>query len=94
MVQPFQNTLKERKRYITYEPADDNAVRTAYTKLFGVHGAAQAGILSVEQNGEKSILRVSHTAVDRLKAALVYTGKTSLNTAGTLKTAREILNKQ
>jgi RNase P/RNase MRP subunit POP5 len=94
MVQPFQNTLKERKRYVLYEPADDKSVIKAYTQLFGVHGAAQAGILSVQTQGEQSILRVSHNAVDQLKAALVYIGKTSLTTSGTLKGARELLAKQ
>lgn len=94
MVQPFQNTLKERKRYLTYEPVDDNEVTNAYTKLFGIHGTAQAGILSVKTDGERSILRVNHQAVDRLKAALVSIGKHSIQTSGTLKGVQHLLKEQ
>lgn len=91
MAQPFRPTLKERKRYVVYQPADDQAVNNALQELFGLRGAAQAGIIPVEQAGEKSILRVAHTSVDELKAALAYTGKQSLLTSGTLKKARALL---
>lgn len=91
MAQPFRPTLKERKRYVVYEPADDEAVTQAVTTLFGTRGAAKAGILPVEQAGERSILRVAHTSVDELKAALAHTGKRSVATSGTLKQARQFL---
>ena len=91
MVQAFQNTLKENKRYLTYEPADDKAVQEAFKLLFGIQAAAQAGILPVQIHKKKSILRVKHTYVNKLKAALVHTGKHSLKTSGTLKGARKAL---
>ena len=91
MAQPFSPTLKERKRYVVYEPADDTAVTQALKELFGVRGVAQAGVLAVEQQGTRSILRVAHTSVDELKAALVMTGKQSIRTSGTLKQARKHL---
>ena len=88
MAQPFRPTLKERKRYVVYQPADDQAVTQALQELFGVRGAAQAGVIPVEQTGTRSILRVTHTSVDELKAALAWTGRQSLLTTGTLKKAR------
>ena len=91
MAQPFSPTLKERKRYVVYEPADDTAITQALKELFGVRGLAQAGIIPVEQRGERSLVRVAHTSVDELKAALVMSGKQSIHTSGTLKQARKHL---
>lgn len=91
MAQPFRATLKERKRYVVYQPADDNTVLESLKELFGTHGAASAGILPIEETNNKSILRVSHTDVDKLKAALVWSNKESITTTGTLKKARAVL---
>lgn len=91
MARAFQPTLKERKRYVAYEPADHKAVMDAYTELFGTVGRAQAGIMPVDLKDGKGILRTSHDTVDRLKAALVWTGKRSLTVSGTLKKARQAL---
>lgn len=88
MAQPFRPTLKERKRYVVYEPADDDAVAAALKDLFGTRTSAQAGLLPVERSGTRSIVRVAHTSVDELKAALAWTGKHSVTTSGTLKQAR------
>lgn len=92
MARAFQPTLKERKRYVVYEPTGDRDVLEAYRTLFGIHGMAEAGILSVQQAGPRSILRVGHTSVDRLKAALAWGGKRSVRVSGTLRKAREALS--
>ncbi|MFT4250114.1 MAG: hypothetical protein ACMXYD_02000 [Candidatus Woesearchaeota archaeon] len=91
MTAPFQNTLKERKRYILYEPAGDEEVQQKHKELFGIHGAAKAGIIPVEQREQKSILRVAHNSVDELKAALVFSNKKSIKTSGTLQGVRKLL---
>lgn len=91
MAQPLRPTLKERKRYLIYVPASDEEVLGAYETLFGMRGAAKAGIIPVEKSGNKSILRVSNEAVDELKAAIVWSGKKSLKVSGTLKKARGTL---
>lgn len=80
---------KERKRYVVYTPRNDQEVQKSYQTLFGVVGLAQAGIMAVDGNDTTGILRVTHTSVDELKAALVATQKRSLLTTGTLKTAKE-----
>ena len=95
MAQPFRPTLKERKRYVVYEPADDTQVTNAFKELFGIRGVARAGVQSVETDNNKSILRVAHTSVDELKAAIAWSGKKSITTTGTLKKARaQLANKQ
>jgi RNase P/RNase MRP subunit POP5 len=91
MARAFQPTLKEKKRYVVYEPAGDSQVLEAFQELFGTHGKAQAGIVAVQQNDGRSVLRVAHTSTDRLKAAIAWSGKRSLATSGTLRKARETL---
>lgn len=88
MAQPLKPTLREKKRYVVYEPADDSAVLHAFSELFGIHGLSQAGMLPVTRSGKKSIIRVRHNDVQRLKAALLWAKKRSLHTSGTLKTAK------
>ncbi len=92
MARAFPPTLREKKRYVVYAPADDLAVTEAFAELFGIHGAAKAGIMPVEWRKDKSILRVSHTSVDRLKAAIAWCGKHSVIVSGTLRKARERLD--
>lgn len=91
MARAFQPTLREKKRYVVYEPADDSAVQRAFTELFGIRGAAHAGLIAVERSEDRAIMRVSHEAVDRLKAALAWSGKRSVTVSGTLRKAREAL---
>ncbi len=82
---------KERKRYVVYTPRNDQEVLSAHQILFGVVGAAKAGLIPVEGTHTTGIIRVAHTHVDQLKATLVHTQKHSLLTTGTLKTARHTL---
>ena len=92
MAQPLQPTLKTKKRYVVYEPTADETVHAAYAELFGIRGQALAGILNVDTNNNKSILRVDNKYVDQLKAAIAWAGKTPLLVSGTLRKARAAIN--
>lgn len=74
-----------------YEPAADKQVLDTFKELHGVVGLAHAGIKAVEKYANRSILRVSHDHVDKLKAALVLSNKKSVLVSGALKKAREAL---
>lgn len=82
---------KERKRYVVYAPRNDTAVLKSYNALFGSVGAAHAGIIAAAGDADTGILRVTHSEVACLKAALVHAQKTSLLTTGTLKRAKQAL---
>lgn len=67
--------LRERKRYMAYEIISDNhisnesatkSVMNGIKDFLGTYGMAKAGIMHVKPG----ILRVGHTEVDRVKAAL------------------------
>lgn len=91
MAQAFQPTLKEKKRYVVYEPAGDEDVQHAFAKLFGIRGQALAGIMNVDQKQDRSILRVQNRYVDQLKAAIAWAGKRPVLVSGTLRKARTAL---
>jgi RNase P/RNase MRP subunit POP5 len=76
--------LREKKRYIVYqlETADKKPVKMfSYQQalveklheLLGVFESAQAGILplKIENDKQKGIIRVNHTAVQRIRACFV-----------------------
>ncbi len=83
-------SLREKKRYIAFEVMSETTLhfndvtRTLWNSLlhlFGEVGAADAGLLFVKDQykNNKGILRVKHTAVNRMKAAMAFT--TTVNTA-------------
>ncbi len=85
MPRPLRPTLREKKRYIMYEPEGINDIRSAYKHLFGIVGLAHAGIISVRKLNDAAIMRVSHKFVDHARAAILWSGRRSIRTSGTLK---------
>ncbi|MEA3399201.1 MAG: Rpp14/Pop5 family protein [Patescibacteria group bacterium] len=76
--------LREKKRYIVYqlESADNKTLKMfnyqqelvkKLQELLGVFNAAQAGILPLKIDNEKQrgIIRVNHTAVDQIRSCFV-----------------------
>ena len=73
-------TLKEKKRYIAYQVLSEDhversmaeeAIKGAVKQLFGDMGLAKAGIIFLKDwEGNKGILKVSHTSVNDVKASM------------------------
>jgi hypothetical protein len=62
----YRQADRERQRYLTYVGADPLPV---FTKLFGAHGIAEAGI----QRHGAGVIRTTATGIHRLKAAITLT---------------------
>lgn len=62
----YRQADRERQRYLTYAGVDPIPV---FTKLFGVHGLAEAGI----QRHGPGVLRTTATGLHKLKAAITLT---------------------
>lgn len=74
-------TLRERKRYLAFEVVAEkelhwNAIKKAIVDAMksyvGIDGMSDAGLLFVKNNGNKGILRVSHTSLNKIRAALIF----------------------
>jgi RNase P/RNase MRP subunit POP5 len=66
-------SLKEKKRYVAYEASetiDHNEVLNQCNSHLGIFDGAQAGLQLITTNGNKGIIRVTTTHVDKLKASL------------------------
>ncbi len=80
-IKPLLPTLRERKRYLAFEVLADkelswNAIKKAIfdamKEYVGIDGISDAGLLFVKNNGNKGILRVSHTSLNKVRAALIF----------------------
>lgn len=80
-IKPLLPTLRERKRYLAFEVLADKelswnaikkAVFDAMKEYAGIDGLSDAGLLFVKNNGNKGILRVSHTSLNKIRAALIF----------------------
>lgn len=80
-IKPLLPTLRERKRYLAFEVLADkelswNAIKKAVfgamKEYVGINGLSDAGLLFVKNNGNKGILRVSHTSLNKIRAALLF----------------------
>ena len=80
-IKPLLPTLRERKRYLAFEVVADKelswsaikkAVFDAMKEYVGIDGISDAGLLFVKNNGNKGILRVSHTSLNKVRAALIF----------------------
>ena len=73
-------TLKYRERYVLIK-ADakkqelEKEIKKAVKEMFGLEGLAKSGIKMVFHKGTNFIVKVNHTEVDRLKAALILIEK-------------------
>jgi RNase P/RNase MRP subunit POP5 len=80
-MKPLLPTLKERHRYVVYElitahPLEQDISATLLGRveeILGVFGMADAGVLPVtyDPKTQVGILRVTHTEVPRVRAALL-----------------------
>ena len=99
-------SLRERKRYLVFELISSKTfhridiskvIWDSLLQVFGEKGAAETGLLFVKDSfkNNKGILRVTHTAVNKIKTALLLVrdiNKTpvilrTLGTSGILKKA-------
>ncbi|MFH1591692.1 MAG: Rpp14/Pop5 family protein [archaeon] len=110
-IKPLSPTLRERKRYLAFEAITHGSVsdhRSVYQaiedsvlRLTGSRGLASAGLIpmddSWQQKGQRGLVRVAHTSIDLLKAAMTTITKIdgkdavvrSLGMSGILKKAKE-----
>jgi RNase P/RNase MRP subunit POP5 len=94
--------LKQKKRYIVFEidkkfsnEVLKQAIMDGLLQFLGEFGVAKAAPLFIKQKSNRFILKVAHTAVDEVKAALILIQtikKTpvvikSVITSGTIKKA-------
>jgi ribonuclease P/MRP protein subunit POP5 len=80
-LKPLLPTLREKKRYLAFEILASTEfswqeIKTAVHKAIAMHigrvGLAEAGMLFVEHNKNKAVLRTSHTTLNTIKAALLF----------------------
>ncbi len=73
-------SLRERQRYIAYEILSDKLVNSKaireefYSKIkgyLGSFGMAEAGVMMLEEAGNKGIIRTNSKNVDKVRAALI-----------------------
>ncbi len=106
-------SLRERKRYVVVEALSDQkfsyselreGLEQAFASFWGILGLAKAAPLIIKEkfnlSTQRLVVKVSPTAVDELKAALVLSKKIkntpiilrSVSTSGTLKQASSHLS--
>lgn len=108
-MKPLLPTLKERQRYIVYEVITAHQANADISEqllqrlsdILGTFGMADAGILSVsyDTKTQTGILRVNHTEVPKVRAALLmitHLGKQqvlirTLGVSGILKKSKRFL---
>lgn len=80
-LKPLLSTLRERKRYLAFEVLAEKelewtsikrAIAAGVKDYIGLHGLAEAGLLFVKYNKNKGVLRVSHTMLNKVRAAFVF----------------------
>jgi ribonuclease P/MRP protein subunit POP5 len=84
-LKPIAPTLREKKRYLAFEVITEGpaafgdvsrALWDAFLGLFGEAGAAHAGLWLLPERYDagrkRGLARVSHTALDQLRAALTF----------------------
>lgn len=80
-LKPLLPTLRERKRYLAFEVLADKelswhaikqAIVTGVRDYIGMYGLAEAGLLFVKYNKNKGVLRVSHTMLNKVRAAFMF----------------------
>jgi len=90
-------SLREKDRYVLFESLKglsfaevSSRIIDSFKLLFGEIGLAKAGVNVVEWNSNKGIVRVAHTHVDNLRAALCACDEQfrSIKTSGTLRKLR------
>lgn len=82
-LKPVMPSLREKKRYLAFEVLSDakldishvaKTLTHAVLQFVGELGAAQMGVIVLtdlyNRAKQRGVIRVSHTGVDRLKAAL------------------------
>lgn len=83
----YRQADRERQRYLTYVGADPLPV---FTKLFGAHGLADAGV----QRHGPGVLRTTATGVHRLKAAIALTnGCRSTRVTTSIRDSKQLAQK-
>ena len=108
MAKPLRPTLREKNRFVAFEVLSDpkfekkavsGTLWDSFLSLFGDLGGSEAGFWLIEWKKERSwgLLKVRHTAVDRVKAAMAAVGSVDgsdaafhvIGVSGTVKSARE-----
>ena len=83
-IKPLIPTLREKKRYITFEIISKNydfgfkdlsdAIKHEFKELYGTDGEAKAGIIILSnkynENTKRGIIRVNNKYLDKLKLSL------------------------
>ena len=104
-IKPILPSLREKKRYVVFEAIlrrdiagfnVSEAIKTAFSRFAGMHGAAKAGLIVLENKWNpqlrRGIVKVGHKHVDAFKASLVLAGGDevvfrSIGVSGILKKA-------
>ena len=83
-IKPLIPTLREKKRYITFEIISKNhdfgfsdinyAIKREFKELYGTSGEAKAGIIIIskkyDEKKQRGIIRINNRHIDRLKISL------------------------
>lgn len=85
-IKPLKPHLKERKRYLVFEAISEKpldgvqahqAVWQESLAYLGERGAADAGLQILEDkwlpDKQRGVVRINHTMVDHMRAALLFT---------------------
>ncbi len=88
-IKPLIPTLREKKRYITFEIISKNhdfglkdlehSIKHEFKELYGIDGQAKAGIILISKRydlaKQKGIIRINNKYVDKLKLSLAMVKK-------------------
>tara|TARA_Y100000034_G_scaffold135867_1_gene209505 strand:+ start:2484 stop:2819 length:336 start_codon:yes stop_codon:yes gene_type:complete len=81
-MKPILPSLKEKKRYVVFEVKSKNKIKfdsvkseifSVTNKMLGEFETSKAGLMFLDDwSGQRGILRVNHTYMDKLKASLLF----------------------
>jgi len=69
-IKPLLPSLKEKKRYILYEGANEDRVNNTLTEFLGILGMARAGARVLIKKGNKGIIRINNKYLNDTRSGL------------------------
>lgn len=81
-IKPLRPTLRERKRYLVYEVLGDfsqsdvkKAIEENLFDYLGVKGMASVGLMFLDSDRKRGIIRISAKSLNDVKAGLLFLKK-------------------
>jgi len=69
-IKPLLSSLREKKRYILYEGANNNEVSSALREFLGTLGLARGGVRILAKTANKGVVRTNNKFLNDTRSAL------------------------